>query len=131
MKFRNSVAGIAAEGKKLFIARRLSGGDLGGKWEFPGGKVREGESDADALAREFKEELAVPVEAGAFIGEAEFDHGETHFTLRAYRIKLLSTDFTLLVHSCWRWASMEEIQALDFAGSDMLLFPAITRAFEG
>jgi 8-oxo-dGTP diphosphatase len=130
MKVRNSVAGIAVEEKKLFIARRLPGGDLGGKWEFPGGKVREGETDAGALIREFKEELAVPVEPGTFIGEAEFDHGETHFTLHAYRIKLLSSQFTLNVHSEWRWASVEELQTLDFADSDKLLFPAIAVALK-
>jgi 8-oxo-dGTP diphosphatase len=130
MKSRNSVAGIAVEGKKLFIARRLAGGDLGGKWEFPGGKVHEGETDADALAREYKEELAVPIQCGDLIGEAEFDHGETRFILRAYRIKLLSTQFTLSVHSQWRWASVEELLALDFAGSDKLLLPAIAGVLE-
>ncbi|GHV86507.1 NUDIX hydrolase [Spirochaetia bacterium] len=128
MNKRNSVAGIAVNGKKLFIARRLSGGDLGGKWEFPGGKVREGETNEAALVREFAEEFAVPVESGAFIGETSFIHKDTEFTLRAYGVTFLSMDLTLSVHSEWRWAALEEIAALDFAASDRQLFPAIERA---
>ncbi|MDR2073270.1 MAG: NUDIX domain-containing protein [Spirochaetaceae bacterium] len=129
MKLRNSVAGIALRGKDLFIARRLPGGDQGGKWEFPGGKVREGESDQDALIREFEEELRAPVEVLSYLASAEFIHGDTRFTLRAYRVTLLCESFTLSVHSRWRWASFAELKTLDFADSDRLLFPALDRAF--
>ncbi|MDR2110325.1 MAG: NUDIX domain-containing protein, partial [Spirochaetaceae bacterium] len=54
MAGRRSVAGIAVEGGRFFIAQRIPGGDLGGKWEFPGGKVEEGETDAEALIREYR-----------------------------------------------------------------------------
>ena len=122
------MAGVGAEGGKLFVARRLPGGDLGERWEFPGGKVREGESDGAALVREFQEEFAVPVEPGAFIGETSFVHHETVFTLRAYGVRFVSKDFTLRVHSEWRWVSPGELEALDFAPSDRALFPALWRA---
>jgi 8-oxo-dGTP diphosphatase len=101
---------------------------MGGKWEFPGGKVRDGESDGEALIREFEEELGVPVEILSLAGEAEFVHKGTLFTLRAYFIKLLSEDITLSVHSRWTWASPEEIETLDFADSDRKLFPAIRKS---
>jgi 8-oxo-dGTP diphosphatase len=105
------------------VARRLSGGSLGGKWEFPGGKVEEGETDTEALVREFQEELAVPIEAGSLIGETEFVHDDTPFILRFYLVDLLSENFTLSAHSEWRWVSMDEMLALDFAESDRKLFP--------
>jgi 8-oxo-dGTP diphosphatase len=79
----------------------------------------------EALIREFQEEFSVPVRPLSFIGEAAFTHGETEFTLRGYGVELLSGDFTLLVHSAWRWAALEEIETLDFADSDRLLFPAV------
>jgi 8-oxo-dGTP diphosphatase len=121
----NSVAGIAVKDKRVLIAKRKAGGDLGGKWEFPGGKVEPGEGDKDALIREYLEELAVPVEVGSFIDQAAFQHGETHFTLRAYAIKLLSEDFSSREHSEYRWAGAGELDGLDFAESDRLLFPKV------
>jgi len=132
---RYSVAGIAIEkgtfekgtfGKgKVFIARRKAGGDLGGKWEFPGGKVEEGEGDADALKREFLEEFGVDVTAGPLLATAEFTHNEQRFLLNAYRIFFASLCFNMVEHTEYRWAALEEIETLDFADSDRLLLPQL------
>jgi hypothetical protein len=65
---------------------------------------------------------------GSFIGEASFEHGGIDFTLRAYQITLLSNDFSLREHSEYRWVTAEELDKfdqIDFAGSDMLLFPKL------
>jgi len=130
MKERTSVAGVALRTvsglrQELFVARRLPGGDLGGKWEFPGGKVEEGEGDQEALIREFQEELSAAVEVQSFIGETDFVHGDTRFNLRFYWVKLLSENIVLSAHSEWRWVSMDDIINLDFADSDSKLFPAL------
>jgi 8-oxo-dGTP diphosphatase len=122
---RVSVAGIAVEGGKLFIARRKAGGDLGGKWEFPGGKAEEGECDEDALVREYDEEFSVPVRVGSLLGSVSFEHRGQSRTLNAYRIHFLDTGFTLAEHIEWRWAGIEEIETLDFAPSDLKLLPAL------
>jgi 8-oxo-dGTP diphosphatase len=120
---RNSVAGIAIEGGKLFIGKRKAGGDLGGKWEFPGGKSEDNESDEAALIREYDEEFGVPIRAGAFLGSAGFEHHGKSHTVNAYRVYFDSTDFVLREHTEWRWASLAEIETLDFAGSDRKLLP--------
>ncbi|MDR1287419.1 MAG: NUDIX domain-containing protein [Treponema sp.] len=117
-----SVAGIARRGRLIFIARRKEGGDLGGKWEFPGGKAEEGESDRDALLREFREEFAAAVTVGPFLGSAVFSHRGAERTLRAYEVCFEGADFILREHTEWRWADLEEIKKLDFAGSDQKLF---------
>jgi 8-oxo-dGTP diphosphatase len=122
---KRSVAGIGFEKGRLFIARRKSGGDLGGKWEFPGGKVEEGESDEQALVREYLEEFNVPITTGSKLAEAEFEHKGEKFILNGYRVYLSSQKFTLTEHSDWRWAPPEEIEGLDFADSDRTLLPAI------
>jgi 8-oxo-dGTP diphosphatase len=119
---RRSVAGIALEGGKFFIARRLPGGDLGGKWEFPGGKVEEGESDEDALIREYDEEFKIPVKPGAFLGAVSFEHRGVVHILNAYRIYFSCRDLTLREHTEWRWAGFDELEKLDFADSDRKLF---------
>jgi len=122
---RHSVAGIAIEKGKVFIARRKAGGDLGGKWEFPGGKVEEGEGDTDALRREFLEEFGVDVTAGSLLATAEFTHREQPFTLNAYRIFFASLHFNMIEHDECRWTALDEIKTLDFADSDRLLLPSL------
>lgn len=128
---RSSVAGIAAEGGRVFIARRVEGGDLGGKWEFPGGKVEEGESDREALIREFREEFGVDIQTGPMLGSAVFTHHGKDRLLRAYRVFFSSPDITLLEHTEYRWADLDEIRRLDFAGSDLLLLPALEVSLGG
>jgi len=122
---KRSVAGIAVEKGRVFIARRKAGGDVGGKWEFPGGKVEEGEGDADALRREFLEEFGVTVTVGALLASGEFFHNGQKFTLNGYRIFFASDRFNMTEHDECRWAAFDEIETLDFAGSDRLLFPPL------
>jgi len=127
---KHSVAGIAITQGKVFIARRKAGGDLGGKWEFPGGKVEEGEGDADALRREYFEEFGVAVTVGALLANGEFSHNGQKFSLNAYRIFFESHRFCMTEHSEWRWAAIEEIETLDFADSDRLLLPRLQAYLE-
>ncbi|MDR0567951.1 MAG: (deoxy)nucleoside triphosphate pyrophosphohydrolase [Spirochaetaceae bacterium] len=121
-KEKKSVAGIAIEHGKILIARRLPGGVLGGKWEFPGGKVEPGETNEAALQREYMEELGVPVTVGPFLGTASFEYRGPH-TVYAYQVYLKRGDFKLTAHTEWRWSSIAEIETLDFAESDRKLLP--------
>jgi 8-oxo-dGTP diphosphatase len=123
---RNSVAGIALDGERIFIARRKAGGDLGSKWEFPGGKVKQNESAEAALIREYREELELEVAVGGHIASSSFEHNGTAFTLDAYRIFFESPEnIKLAEHSEWKWVPLGEIHALDFADSDRGLFAAL------
>jgi 8-oxo-dGTP diphosphatase len=126
-----SVAGIAVQRKMLFIARRVPGGDLGGKWEFPGGKVEVGESREEALIREFREEFGVAVTVGPCAASASFEHGGVVRELCAYFVTFGCFDFVLREHTAWKWADFAEIEKLDFAGSDRKLFPALKVYLEG
>jgi len=125
---KRSVAGIAIEEGKVFIARRKAGGDMGGKWEFPGGKVEEGEGDADALRREFLEEFGVAIVVGELLASGEFFHNEHKYALNGYRVFFESLHFNLIDHDECRWASLDEIETLDFTDSDRLLFPPLQNA---
>jgi 8-oxo-dGTP diphosphatase len=119
------VAGIAWDRGKFFIAQRLEGGDMGGRWEFPGGKVDGAESDQEALKREYREEFAVDIAVGDFLGSAVFERRGSPRRVNAYRVFFSSLDFTLAEHVQWRWASLDEIERLDFVDSDRKLLPAL------
>ncbi|GHV71268.1 DNA mismatch repair protein MutT [Spirochaetia bacterium] len=122
-----SVAGIIVDDDKILIARRLPGGDLGGKWEFPGGKAEEGETDTQTLIREFYEEFSVTVKIGPLLGESSFEHHGITRTLRAYRVYLPPEPLKLNEHSEWRFAALAEIETLDFAPSDLKLLPFLKK----
>jgi 8-oxo-dGTP diphosphatase len=124
-----SVAGIAWEHGKFFIAQRPEGGSMGNKWEFPGGKVDGGESDQEALAREYREELGVNVAVGEFLGSAVFELRGVQRQLRAYRVFFAVPTCILREHSQWRWAAFEEIDQLDFVDSDRKLLPILKNKF--
>jgi len=130
-EYRRSVAGIALDGGRLFIARRKPGGSIGGKWEFPGGKPEDGESDADALRREYLEEFGAEISVGPLLARAEFSNGGRLFFLSGYRVFLSSFGFSMAEHTEWRWAEPAEIEELHssgcFAGSDMRLLPALRK----
>ncbi|WP_264001008.1 NUDIX domain-containing protein, partial [Mycolicibacterium gadium] len=76
------VAGALISGATLLVAQRQRPPELAGLWELPGGKVATGESEADALARELREELGVDVVVGERLG-ADLAIGES-MVLRAY-----------------------------------------------
>lgn len=77
---------------RVLLAQRPTGKSMAGMWEFPGGKVADGESPEAALIRELEEELGLEVDAGALIP----------LTFASHRYK----DFHLLMplFACWQWA---------------------------
>jgi mutator protein MutT len=126
-----SVAGIALRDGKFFIAHRLPGGSLGGKWEFPGGKAEKGEGAEETLIREFQEEFSLPIRVGKRLGKSLFLHNGVERTLLAYRIYFDGDGPPVLSdHEEWKWASIAEIEGLDFAPSDLNLLPALKAYLE-
>jgi 8-oxo-dGTP diphosphatase len=128
-----SVAAVVVHDGRFFIARRVPGGDMGNKWEFPGGKVDGEESAKDALVREMAEEFGVPVRVGNQIAHGSFTHNNTEHCLDAYWVRISDYYFSLIEHIDWHWASFAEIEALNASGkftpSDYALLPQIRKAF--
>jgi 8-oxo-dGTP diphosphatase len=130
---KHSVAGITRNGKLLFIAKRLPLGEMGGRWEFPGGKVESGEGFASALVREYKEELGLDVVVGIMITESEFVHRGEKIGLHAFEVSWEGNAVppVLCEHSDFRWVPLGELETLPFVDSDKMLFPGIRTWLEG
>ena len=132
---RTSIACIAFDGKKVLIAHRNPTGQMGNRWEFPGGKVEDGEDEREGLVREFEEEFGVTVRVGELIATAQFKHNGEVRDLHAYRIFVphngLSEKYVLTEHTEYRWAEMAEIPELHFVDSDMLIYPQVVKYLAG
>lgn len=98
---------------------------MGGKWEFPGGKVEPGETDAQAVQREYLEEFGIVVAAGATLGESSFVNGGKHYELAAVLVYFDGEPVSLYEHDEYRWVDETELGNLDLAASDSSLVPFV------
>jgi len=101
------------------IARRPATDRLANKWEFPGGKVEEGESPEACLARELNEELGIEVRIGSFLGESCYHYEHISIRLLAYRVCWIAGDLHPRVHDEIRWVSLDQLDHHEFAPADI------------
>ena len=106
-----------ADGRVL-VAQRNADDMLGGLWEFPGGKREDGETLAECLAREMREELGVAVEVGELLTVVR--HAYTHFriTLHAFCCRLVAGRPRCLDCAAFRWVNLAELDALPMSVAD-------------
>ncbi len=116
---------IENENGEIFACKRERNEVLGDKWEFPGGKVEEGESHEETIIREIKEELNSVIEPIEYIGESKYDYENVYpyepfsITLYAYKCKLVSGNLDLSEHSDYVWMKKEDLRRLNFSAADL------------
>lgn len=123
------VAALIAHPKdgRFLIQQRLPGASRGLLWEFPGGKVESGESDAQALIRECREELGIELSVGRrrWTGRHRYEDLEVELVL--YEAQVLSGAPAPLGAHALRFASPQEMRALPFCEADLPLLAALER----
>lgn len=116
---------IDSEGRVL-VCRRGEGRHLAGLWEFPGGKVDEGETSEEALTRELMEELGILVEVGKRLESVvEWRDAEVSICLTGYWCKISGGEVVALEHSEVRWCEISELEELAWAEADVPLVAEI------
>ena len=89
------------------------------KWEFPGGKVEEGETQQQTLTRELQEELEIEVKIGDFFYQVEHDYPDFHLSMAVYECELVSSELKMNVHKGIKWLAPSEMMTLDWAAADI------------
>lgn len=114
------VAALIRKGNKVLLTQRWPGRHLGLTWEFPGGKVEEGESDMEALERELREELGVEAEIGSCCFETRHGYGSREVHLLIFRCKLTDGTPRALDVKAMEWADIETLADRKFPPADLL-----------
>ncbi|MBI1221126.1 MAG: NUDIX domain-containing protein [Bacteroidetes bacterium] len=109
---------VVHEGKVLAV-KKAAHQSYAGKWEFPGGKVEAGESDKQALKREIIEELKVEIIANMRLDTVFYEENSRIIELRPYICEISLGDVTLQEHAALNWASISELEQLDWAPADI------------
>ena len=115
---RQVTAAVIEKDGKILIAQRRKGSTLGGKWEFPGGKIEPGETAQACLKRELKEEFDIESEIGQFIAASQFRYCLVPIELLAYKAKHISGDFKVNDHEKILWVLPSQLGSYDFTSAD-------------
>lgn len=120
MKKEINVVGAAIfyEGN-IYICRRSPEMSLANYWEFPGGKIEDGETMEDALVREIKEELSCEIIVNEFVNTMKYDYGKFIVNLSVYECALKNEKPIINEHSEEEWVSTDELSKYDFAPADI------------
>ena len=120
-----SIACIDYRDGKIFIAKRQMVGDMGGRWEFPGGKIEEGETPQEALKREIMEELDTEISVGDLIDTIEYDYPTFHLSMDCFWSEIVSGDLVLKEHEAAKWLTKEQLGDVDWLPADINLIDKI------
>jgi 8-oxo-dGTP diphosphatase len=103
----------------VVLTRRHPNEKLPGYWEFPGGKVEEGETPQECLERELCEELGIVSKAGKIIAVSEYHYSHGSFRLLAIMTTLKDKNFSLSVHDRVEWVPIASLLEYKLAPADI------------
>ena len=113
------------KGQPIIFATQRGYGDLKGGWEFPGGKIEEGETPQEALKREIMEELDTEISVGDLIDTIEYDYLTFHLSMDCFWCEIVKGDLVLKEHEAAKWLSKDELDSVEWLPADVTLISGI------
>ena len=118
MKTINVVAAIIIKDNKIFATQR-GYGEFKDGWEFPGGKVEQGEAPENAIVREIKEELDTVIEVKEYFDTVEYDYPNFHLSMKCYICTVVSGKLELLEHEAAKWLDKDSLDSVAWLPADL------------
>lgn len=120
MKTIRVVAAVIRKDDKIFATQR-GYGELKGGWEFPGGKIEDGETPQEALKREIEEELDTEILVGELIDTIEYDYPNFHLSMDCFWCEIVEGKLVLKEHEAARWLDRKTIDDVEWLPADVTL----------
>lgn len=113
------------QGEPMIFATQRGYGDLKGGWEFPGGKIEEGETPKEALKREIMEELDTEIKVGKLIDTIEYDYPTFHLSMDCFCCEIVKGELVLKEHEAARWLTREQLGEVEWLPADVTLIEKV------
>ena len=114
------------EKTKIFATAR-GYGEFKGQWEFPGGKIEEGETSEEALVREIKEELETEIRVGELMHTVEYDYPTFHISMDCFWCEIIKGDLVLKEAEYARWLTKDTLYDVQWLPADIILLDIIKK----
>ena len=116
------------KGEEIIFATQRGYGDLKGGWEFPGGKIEEGETSQAALQREIMEELDTEIAVVELIDTIEYDYPTFHLSMDCFWCEIIKGDLVLKEHEAAKWLTKEKMDSVEWLPADITIVGKIKEA---
>lgn len=111
----------------IIFATQRGYGEFKDGWEFPGGKIEEGETPQDALKREIMEELDTEIKVGELIETIAYDYPEFHLSMDCFWCEIVEGDLVLKEHEAARWLTRNQLDDVAWLPADITLIEEIRK----
>ena len=116
------------QGQPIIFATQRGYGEFKGGWEFPGGKIEEGETPQEALKREIVEELDTEIKVGELIDTIEYDYPTFHLSMDCFWCEVVSGQLVLKEAQAARWLTKEELDLVAWLPADQMILEKLRAA---
>ena len=116
------------KGEEIIFSTERGYGDFKGGWEFPGGKIEEGETPQQALKREIMEELDTEISVGELIDTIEYDYPTFHLSMDCFWCTVVKGNLVLKEHEAAKWLKISELGEVNWLPADETLISKINES---
>ena len=120
------IMAVNEQGENMIFATQRGYGEFKDGWEFPGGKIEDGETPQEALKREIREELDTEIAVGELFDTVEYDYPAFHLSMDCFWCTIVSGELVLKEHEAARWLTKERLREVAWLPADISLVDRIS-----
>lgn len=121
------IKAIDENGEPIIFATQRGYGEFKGGWEFPGGKIEEGETPQEALKREILEELDTEISVGELIDTIEYDYSTFHLSMDCFWCEMVKGNLVLKEHEAAKWLTKDQLDFVEWLPADIEIVNKLPR----